>query len=353
MIPTPLLITVVVVEAALLAALLVAYLGGGFLADRARGRREARVARGRRQLAAAIERDLSPAALADLAALPFEIQVRCLQEVGGSIIGPERDRLALVASEIGLVGRAERYVRDRRWWRRLFGLRAFGLLPGRIPGLLGLLEDPHPLVRAQAIELAAQPADATDPAVIRKLVERLYDPERLCRFAVHDALLRVGDAAVPALVEALSLRNDVGTAEALEVARWVGDSRFAGRAAALASHARPRVRMHAAMLLGRLGGDAAEASLVRLVRDDDPVVRAAAARSLGQLRVPATAVLLADALNDRAWPVRRAAATALTRLGATGEVMLRDAVRRDDRYASDIARHALDLKALGVEEDAA
>lgn len=346
MITAELLGVVVVIELAGFAILITWYLAGGALADRGERQREDRVARARRQLAAVLERDLRPGALEDLAHLPLAEQMRAFREVGGSLAGAERERLRAVAADLGLVARAESATRDRRWWRRLEGLRALGVVSAAVPGILRLVDDPHHLVRAQAIELAAeQPSEE----VIERLVAHLYDPARVCRFAVHDSLLRIGASAVPALVGALA-RGGAGTAEPLGVARWVGDSRLSAPAVRLTAHSDARVRAHAATLLGRLGGEGGVATLRGMLADPEADVRAAAARALGRLGVSAAAAQLAEALRDEAWSVRREAAIALTKLGPAGEVLLREAVGRDDAYASDIARNALDLRRLGLSE---
>jgi HEAT repeat protein len=55
------------------------------------------------------------------------------------------------------------------------------------------------------------------------------------------------------------------------------------------------------------------------------------------------AVSLQRCLRDPSWDVRRAAALALRGLGPVGEVLLRRALRDEDRFARDIATLALDL----------
>ncbi|MCW3016357.1 MAG: rane protein of unknown function, partial [Solirubrobacterales bacterium] len=78
--------------------------------------------------------------------------------------------------------------------------------------------------------------------------------------------------------------------------------------------------------------------------DADAGVRAAAARSLGAAGHWTAAGKLRRALGDPAWEVRRAAGLALRALGAPGEVLLRQALSDEDRFARDMARLVLELE---------
>ena len=80
-----------------------------------------------------------------------------------------------------------------------------------------------------------------------------------------------------------------------------------------------------------------------MLDDDDARVRTAAAASLGQLGHWPAAVSLKRCLRDPSWDVRRAAALALRGLGPVGEILLRRALRDEDRFARDMAALALDL----------
>jgi len=52
---------------------------------------------------------------------------------------------------------------------------------------------------------------------------------------------------------------------------------------------------------------------------------------------------MGDLLCDSAWIVRRASVLALLGMGSPGQLMLRRALKGEDRFASDIARLALGL----------
>src|SRR4051812_20023704 len=76
-----------------------------------------------------------------------------------------------------------------------------------------------------------------------------------------------------------------------------------------------KVRVEAALILGRLHQVRSVPALVGALRDPETGVRAAAAESLGEIGSILPREALMGALNDREPAVRRAARTALRRLG--------------------------------------
>jgi hypothetical protein len=77
-----------------------------------------------------------------------------------------------------------------------------------------------------------------------------------------------------------------------------------------------KVRVEAALILGRLHQVRSVPALVGALKDPEPGVRAAAAESLGEIGSPLPREALVTALGDPEPPVRRAARTALRRLGS-------------------------------------
>lgn len=159
----------------------------------------------------------------------------------------------------------------------------------------------------------------------------------------RDALTRLPHAASSPL--ALAIRTAQGDAAlgAPRVAVSIPEPALATAALERCADPDPRVRAGAARVLGGIGGESTVASLEAMLDDDDARARAAAAASLGQLRHWPVAVSLQRCLRDPSWDVRRAAALALRGLGPVGEVLLRRALRDEDRFARDIATLALDL----------
>jgi len=300
-----------------------------------------RVARGRALLYTVV--DGPPGRGEDLAllrSLPLRLQVRLVVELASSIAGPQKEYLVGLADEIGLVRAAERLCRSRLWWRRLRGIRLLTVLGGGGAIVPALLDDRHPLVRAEAaVWAAAHP----DPGVIGRLLRLLPDPASLCRFSVRDSLLRMGPAASAALLHYLEANSGPVLVPALEVAAGLADPSFFPVAVRLCDAPEPGVRRGAAELVGAIGGSEAIDTLTGLLRDPDAGVRAAAAAALGKLGHWPAAGTLAGLLRDPAWAVRREAGLALRALGSPGQLFLRRALADEDRFAADMARQVLDL----------
>nr|MBA2348214.1 HEAT repeat domain-containing protein [Solirubrobacterales bacterium] len=248
----------------------------------------------------------------------------------------------------GLISRAERWCTSRRWWRRLRGVRLLGLLGRGDDVVPRLLHDANPDVRAEA---AAWAAGSRSPAVVERLLELLEDPETLCRFAVKDSLLRLGEPVVDPLARRLPILEGVALREALTIAAALAEPRLRDPALALLGHRDPAVRALASDVVGRIGGVAAAERVAELLSDPDPAPRAAAARALGHLGHWRTAAQLTPLLRDPAWDVRRAAGVALRGLGAPGTLLLRRALADADPFAADMARQLLELPPAVTSEE--
>jgi HEAT repeat protein len=85
-----------------------------------------------------------------------------------------------------------------------------------------------------------------------------------------------------------------------------------------------------------------------MIDDEAAAPRAAAVAALGRLEHWPAAVRLAGCLRDPDWEVRRQAALALRGMGSVGTVLLRRALRDEDRFSRDMATLALELPAAAV-----
>lgn len=336
-----LLVRIVVVEGGLLAATLLALIGhAASVAARLRRR-----APGLASAAVALRGALAGgppdrSGMAALARLPTSAQVGLFAELGASVSGAQKQRLAGLAAEVGLLEMAERWCASRHWWRRLRGARLLTLLGGGQTVVPALLDDPRPEVRAQAAQWAAE---HPEPESIDRLLSMLTDSQAVCRFTVKDSLLRVDRAAAEPLLRYLSAISDAPPPEALEVAAGIADVRFLGLALEWCRAPDARTRALAGTLVGSIGGSEATEALNRLLDDADDAVRAAGATGLGKLAHWPAAGPLAERLADPSWEVRKAAALALRGLGAPGALLLRRALSSPDRFAADMARQVLDL----------
>jgi HEAT repeat protein len=113
---------------------------------------------------------------------------------------------------------------DQRWW----GLRVLAQAPSpsgtsRQAGwLVPFLNDPAPEVRqCAALGLAARP----DEAAIRPLVRALSDEDSMVGGLAVNALVKIGSAAVPSLIEAVKSAPQSARIHALRALAEIRDHR--------------------------------------------------------------------------------------------------------------------------------
>ena len=279
---------------------------------------------------------LTPEGAAAQRRLPFATRVDVVADIAPSLAGEPRVALTRAARETGLIAGAERRCASRSWRRRFRAVRLLTVLGGGEDTAPPLLSDQRIEVRTQAAQWAV---DHPTPENVATLVAMLGDDELLARFTVQDALTRIGRTATPALAATIRTAGGNALLGALRVARGVPDQAVGAAARERADHADPRVRASVAILLGQSGGEEGIACLERMIDDDDAAVRAAAVAAIGRLGHWPAAARLAACLRDRDWEVRRQAALALRGMGSIGTLLLRRALRDEDRLlARD--RHA-------------
>ncbi len=305
-------------------------------------RREERLtSEARQRLARLLTRStVNPEDVLTLRKLPRRVQVAVFLEIAQNVTGTGKERLRFIAGEISLLNRARRFCRSRRWGRRLRGARLLARMDVSDPLVERLLRDPHPAVRAQAAEWAA--AQPSVP-VVSEMLNMLADPATLARFAVQDALLRMGTIVVDPLVRFLATHSGEPAESGLRVAEALAGPRFLPAGVRFSSSNDPALRTNAANLLGAIGDVSAASRLIQMLSDSHSDVRAAAARGLGRMRHWQAASDLAKSLCDSAWRVRRESALALRAVGAPGVLLLRRALKGSDAFAADMAQLILDL----------
>jgi len=272
--------------------------------------------------------------------LPNDVQVIAFLEISQTLTGTGKERLGFVAQQVGLGDRARKLCESGRWTHRLRGARILSRLDVADPLVQKLLADPHPAVRAQAAEwAAAQPS----PPVISAMLVLLADPATQARFAVQNALLRMGGVVAGPLAEFLETHSGPAAEAGLRVATSLAEPSFGPPALRHSRADNVDVRVAAALLLGGVADAAAAERLMALLSDEDSGVRAAAAKSLGRMQYWQAGSQLAERLRDSAWRVRKEAGLALRAIGAPGTLFLRRAMKGDDRFAADMAQQVLDL----------
>jgi hypothetical protein len=272
--------------------------------------------------------------------LSRDVQVMIFLEISTNVSGAGKDRLRFLASDVSLLDGARALCHSRYWTRRLRGARLLARLDVADPLVETLLADPHPAVRAQAAEWAAA---HPSPAVIATLLQMLADPATQARFAVQDALLRMGSVVAEPLEGFLERHSGSPAESGLRVAEALAGPGFMPAALRLSASEEVPVRVAATNLLGAIGGVAAAERLIAMLNDSQSPVRAAAAHGLGRMRYWQGAAQLADTMHDRTWRVRREAALALRSIGAPGVLFLRRALKGNDPFAADMAQLIMDL----------
>mgnify|MGYP002345322681 CR=1 FL=1 len=203
--------------------------------------------------------------------------------------GEERARLLQVYRSLGII---DRYLKDLREANsravRTAAAHALGDLQvlEAIPVLVAAMRDPDE--DAQTVKLAAAQAlgRMQSKEAIPLLLAELHNRDHWASPRIADLLVSFGEAAVPALVAALSDETNAN------------------------------VRAWAAQTLGRIRALAAEAPLLARLRDRSEQVRMSAAEALGNLALRSSVdELMHVALHDPVAPVRAEAARALGRLG--------------------------------------
>lgn len=340
MISTGLLTKVAVVEGIVFVTVLVILFAHAFVLRITERRSAPQIEAGRALLRGAIGGRISDASVDRLAQIPKRVQIDLFEELAPSLSGQDRLQLMVLARAVGLIAMAEGLCQKRSWGLRLRGVRLLTLLGGGDDVVPPLLADRVTEVRAQAAEWAA---GHPHPATIERLLVMLGDEKSLCRFTVQDSLLRLGGVTAPHLKLYLESPGTPDLVPALHVAARLRDPRFISVATKCASHPDPAVRGAAVEVLGSIGGEGATSILTRLLGDQVDIVRAAAASALGNLGHWPAAAAIARLLEDLSFDVRREAGKALKKLGAPGRLLLKRARSSGKGFASDMARHMLDM----------
>jgi HEAT repeat protein len=194
--------------------------------------------------------------------IPRDVQVMVFLEISRNLTGTGKERLRFVAREVALLDRARKLCESKRWTRRLHGARLLARMDVADPIVEKLLADPNPAVRAQAAEWAAAQPSAS---VISAMLEMLADPATQARFAVQDALLRMGGIVAEPLAAFLETHSGLPAESGLRVAESLAETRCLPAGMRLSTAEDVGVRVAATSLLGAIGGAGAAERLTELL----------------------------------------------------------------------------------------
>jgi len=180
------------------------------------------------------------------------------------------------------------------------------------PGLLGLLQDSDPAVRASAARAIGLIGDSAALPGLMQALAALADPDALAGQRIAEAIGRIGDRSVSA--DLLKMLVTAPAAERARAARALGVLKSAEAVpglAALLDTGDPVAQRVAAEALAAIGTTAAMAALMSPLADQQMTsARHAAMRGLEMAGQPAVAAVAA-ALNDSSAVVRANAAETL------------------------------------------
>ncbi len=243
-----------------------------------------------------------------------------------------------------------------------------------VPALIKALGHKSSTVRAAACGALGSIGDAH---AVPQLIQALGDQDGNVRRVAHAALVRIGSAAVPALIHALGDSAPELLGAICEVLAQLSDA-HAHAAVSLWAHAGEPAAQNALYAVGRSAlplptavaqlsargswsvlvralpapavgkavaqlGEVAVPHLAQALKDRDYKVRIAACAVMGQIGSPQAAPYLVQALKDGYPPVRAAACEALGNIGVPSaplHLLLR-ALRDKDGSVRAVARQAL------------
>ena len=242
---------------------------------------------------------------------------------------PERiTRTRAIAQSLSVFRLADRYLRSWMWWRRALALRALGLAQAtdHTAQIIAALDDPHPDVRAAALDALS---DLHDLTALQAIVVRVHDTS-LHRGRRGAAIKAFGSDCEPFLLE-MSEVDSANRLNYIHALAICGSARSRPALCRWTRDARIDVRATAFEALAYVGLDDESARVaIDGLESDDPRVRAMAAYALRGWQGPGDAAArLAPHLDDT-WAVAVRAARTLQSMGPAGSAELQARVSRED-----------------------
>jgi HEAT repeat protein len=338
-----LIVIVLIVIGVAIAGVLGTILTNGMIQAR-RLRYEPLVSEAHRAVVAALiggEREAA-VALEALKALPSSMTLALILDLAPSVSGSSQSALIGLGEGLGLVRRAKRGLASIRWPTRLYSARVLTAFAIEDSRMVLMLSDRSAEVRAQA---AAWCVVKPTPEAIETLVNKLNDPDGLCRFAVQDSLVRIGLPAIEPMVRRLDTAPPEIVDRLLEIAAASGDARFFSRSLNLTRSESPGTRARAASVLARIGDPSAGATLESMLFDTSDRVILASLSALASISYWSACPAVAHLLDHPSWEVRNQAGLTLVALGAPGEIFLLTA-SSGAGLAAEMAERILQLRSF-------
>lgn len=279
---------------------------------------------------------------------PFDTPIleEMLLSQANELRGSDRATMTELFESTGLVARALRRLRSRRWWRRLSAVQRLRVMRSvqAVPALMRAASDRNTHVRMAAL-LAL--AEINDERAYPLLLDALEDRATSVRMA--DILLMLGPSISAHLIERCTTTSDTHlVALYVRLLGLLQDPLASDVLMPFVDADVADLRRAAIVALGAIG----DAQVVKVLRgrltDCDAQVRMEVARALGNIGDQSGIGDLLQLLGDPARVVRYTAAHSLIRLGAAGLAALQQASQIGESGPRGIAAQVLAEQALGV-----
>ncbi len=179
--------------------------------------------------------------------------------------------------------------------------------------LIELLSDAEYKVRMAA---ATTLGEIGDEQAIEPLIESLSDTSKNVQRVSTGALINIGEAAVPALLDTLIVKEQLARKWAAEALGSIGDASVAQQLIARLNDPNIEVQRAAVSALGDLKSKRAIEPLIEVLQSDNIELSRAATEALGQIRSNIAIEPLVGALSSFSEDIRSAAAQALAQIGS-------------------------------------
>ncbi|MEE9224666.1 MAG: HEAT repeat domain-containing protein [Bacteroidota bacterium] len=264
-----------------------------------------------------------------------------LLEFSRQLLGEARARLILLFHELGYVAKEIEKLKSRHWWMRAEAARNLALMEARVAmrPLLQATEDPHPDVRAEAIQALF---DLFQEDALPPLLPILKDLSQWMVIRLSGNILRLQSKAVPHMLSGLATQERSVQLLLIDLLGEIKDLQAYEQVEAFTLPQDPEVRASALVALGKMGDARGERHLVKALTDSDPIVRLGAVTGLKHLASPSSAAALRKALHDDVYEVRYSAGLALSVCAEPGRQALIEALEREDSEVKQIAEEFLD-----------
>ncbi len=262
------------------------------------------------------------------------------------LVGETSTRLTQAFQIFGFVGEELRDLGSRRWWIRANACRNLALMRAEdaTSDLIMLLNDEEEDVRTEATMALV---NISGVKALDLMFSNLQRVSVWVSIQLSRAILSMGSAAVPALVDSLKSEYISVKNFSVKMLGEIGDIRATAPLVELAAGGDLELRCKALLAIGKLGDETGKHVLLEQLASDVEDLRVSAARGLGYLGSPETAIFLKEHLIHDTVRVRLEAGQSLTRIDTAGPAFLKEAYQETDDIGKRIVVHFLEQ--LGIE----